>query len=635
MGYVRTLALIVPALCVVACGAEGSLVIDASAVSEARAIELSVFGVVESGEAATLCEGLRSGAIGVDDGRLRLLRELAFHVDEAAPEIGSVPAGETIFLAVARADAPGCPAVGSGCVARDLVERQSVDVDIVVEPAASPLPCPSDRACVAAECRDCASDFECDDALVCTDDDCAAGRCVHEAIAGCAPCEGAGDCDDGDPCTQDDCVARQCTHSPAADVDRDGDGQALDLCGGDDCDDGDASTYLGAPRQCGEAIDHDCDGRIDDDQGCTPCEPTSAAAFVHLGTIDVDARRGLTAIGATEPSRADPVVLYALSATDLRAFSVDPAGVATELGSITHGANDPLAPLVVGDRLLLVERNTPYRLLVFSRAALEAGEPAAQTILENPPWGRPYSALVTGSELRLTANPDSLWSMNVAQIDALEPPASPLLEGDDYWDNCADMLLADGYLLCLTPLSGVGKLSVAQLADPGVTPYRQFSLLLAEAYDFELFPDLGDTDWIGLAQRDEGLVYVGVADLERDASTWSREFQEDLDRSLFPAQDCHETTGCVLAMEVSAFGPSAAVVMTRDGTSPGRLQLFLVDLTAPTVPRARPTIDVSLHAVSLGTEEHLFVSGSLVFVANAPPESPPGVEVYEVDCDGP
>lgn len=638
MGSVRfsahALALVAPAAAFLGCGAEGALVIDVSAVPEARAVELHVLAV-DGGEPEELCDGLLSGVIDVGDERLRPLRELAFFVDEPAPEVGVVPAGETIFLAFVRADANGCPTVGSGCVARDLVERRSVDVEIGVEPTTTTRPCPPDLACVAAQCRDCASDAECGDGLPCTDDTCDAGRCVHAGVSGCVPCTDAAQCDDDDPCTHDDCVAEQCAFTPDPDADRDDDGHALDRCGGDDCDDDDPTTFAGATRQCGAALDHDCDGRIDDDQGCAACEPTATATFGHLASIEADARRGMTVIGSDEPAGAGPVVLYALSAADLRVFSVEPTGAVSELGSFAHGAADPLAPVVAGDRLVLAERGTPFRLLVFSRAELEAGQAGTPTILESPPWGRPYSVLATGRELHVTANPDSLWTIDLDDLDALVPPASPAFEGDDYWDNCADMLRAGSYLLCLTPLSGLGKLSVAQLAAPGgVAPAGQFSLFLAEAYDLEYLPDRGGEDWIALAQRDEGLVYVDVADLELDATAWTREYQEDLDRSWFPAQDCRETTGCVFAMEVAAFGSTAAVVLTRDEPSPGRLQLYLVDLEAPTVPVARPSIDVSLHSVSLGSEEHLFVSGSLVFVANAPPEATPGIEVFAIDCDG-
>jgi len=42
--------------------------------------------------------------------------------------------------------------------------------------------------------------------------------------------------------------------------DDDGDGYTSDTCGGDDCDDGAADVYPGAPEVCADGIDQDCDG---------------------------------------------------------------------------------------------------------------------------------------------------------------------------------------------------------------------------------------------------------------------------------------------------------------------------------------------------------------------------------------
>ncbi|WP_437636548.1 CotH kinase family protein [Sorangium sp. So ce854] len=49
----------------------------------------------------------------------------------------------------------------------------------------------------------------------------------------------------------------------------DADGDLSSGCG-DDCDDGDASVYPGAPELC-DLVDNDCDGRVDDDPSCPRC----------------------------------------------------------------------------------------------------------------------------------------------------------------------------------------------------------------------------------------------------------------------------------------------------------------------------------------------------------------------------
>ena len=49
--------------------------------------------------------------------------------------------------------------------------------------------------------------------------------------------------------------------------DEDGDGVDSLACGGADCNDADASVSPNAPEQCGNGIDDDCDGAIDEDDG--------------------------------------------------------------------------------------------------------------------------------------------------------------------------------------------------------------------------------------------------------------------------------------------------------------------------------------------------------------------------------
>ena len=77
---------------------------------------------------------------------------------------------------------------------------------------------------------------------------------------GAQPCGGPTDCDDGDSCTTDACEGGLCAHGARDD---DEDGFAPPECGGDDCNDFNASVHPGAPELCTDAADNDCNGVAD------------------------------------------------------------------------------------------------------------------------------------------------------------------------------------------------------------------------------------------------------------------------------------------------------------------------------------------------------------------------------------
>jgi Putative metal-binding motif len=132
----------------------------------------------------------------------------------------------------------------------------------------------------------------CDDGITCTVDTCGPNGCVHTAGPDTGPtaCPTGQFCQVGKGCVQGQACAttQQCVDAlggdacktniqcdPATDVctwqvlDKDGDGHAPAICGGDDCDDSDPTVYPGAPEIC-DGKDNDCNGKIDDGKNLCP-----------------------------------------------------------------------------------------------------------------------------------------------------------------------------------------------------------------------------------------------------------------------------------------------------------------------------------------------------------------------------
>lgn len=261
--------------------------------------------------------------------------------------------------------------------------------------------------------RVCTRNAQCDDGIECTDDLCLEGRCVSTPNSGRCDngrfCDGAelcdtrrgcvrGDpmsCDDSDVCTADRCdeESRTCMHRP---LDRDGDGDpdyhcTARPCGdagvaepdtgvmttcwrGRDCDDRDPRVNSTSREICGDMVDNNCNGFIDDAEpgGCAraPHDQCNDPLDISAGgvfSLDLSAARQDYALGCLGGATHDVVTRFRL--TEPRDVAIDGSTRNASVGLALQRVDQ--CGMVMGDPGIDCDNAYQARLRVHS---LPAGE---------------------------------------------------------------------------------------------------------------------------------------------------------------------------------------------------------------------------------------------------------------------
>lgn len=238
-------------------------------------------------------------------------------------------------------------------------------------------PCPDEIECTADVCLEetnrCFHDPQPE---LCSDGDACNGAEICDLFFGCtaaAPLY----CNDESSCTVDSCdPASGCVFSPR---DLDGDGFTDGRCGGDDCDDDPRfgrDIYPGAPEDCENRRDDDCDGSRDyNDEDCVPTNDTCDAPTLIAGPGTYSgATRGLRAdytLGCRTSMGADAV--FRLTLTEAQNATITVAGGGAGAGvTLRRWADCATGPEIrcnAGSPPMVIARELPagdYAILVQS-----------------------------------------------------------------------------------------------------------------------------------------------------------------------------------------------------------------------------------------------------------------------------
>jgi len=247
------------------------------------------------------------------------------------------------------------------------------------------IDCTFDRCDLAlSRCRNVPDNSLCQDATYCN------GREVCVLRTGCMPGPTV-TCQDDDPCTIDRCIeaSKSCTHGPR---DLDGDGDPDDHCVGKrDCNDIDPNVSSLRAEVCGNFVDDDCDGQIDE-AGCV--QPDSdVCANARIVTASG------TYLMSTVAARKD----YAATCTVSNAAAAKDVVVAIK---VPGAAGDPPQDVEVWPTTRAPAPNTKNEVAVAlqstcGQAASElacshvAGATAARAIARSAPAGSTVYAIVS------------------------------------------------------------------------------------------------------------------------------------------------------------------------------------------------------------------------------------------------
>lgn len=240
----------------------------------------------------------------------------------------------------------------------------------------------------------CDEDAACDDGASCTIDTCDLdlGRCRFTPDdAACADaifCDGAEvcvprvgcepgpphDCGDGDACTIDTCEedTQTCSRRPR-DADQDGDPDGH-CDGGGDCDDQDPARSSASPEVCGNGLDDDCDGDVDEGGCVAPphddCDDAleiepDATLVVSTAGADLDVGTSCSPEGAT----LDVVASIVVPDGPPRDVDVRARGSVGEIALALAGAcGDPSTELACGGPAVGADGDPRARVLARSVA---------------------------------------------------------------------------------------------------------------------------------------------------------------------------------------------------------------------------------------------------------------------------
>ena len=336
--------------------------------------------------------------------------------------------------------------------------------------------------------KPCSSDVDCDDAVPCTRDACdeGAGRCRHTADAALCDdgvfCNGVERCDlhlgcalgppiscaDNDPCTIDVCVeaTHSCAYAPR-DADQDGDPDAH--CGGGDCNDQNPLVSSLHPEICGNGVDDNCDGNVDE----MPCaQPAYDTCFDPLALPGPGAYT-LSTAGAMLDYGASCGVQQTTTARDVVAYLEIPPGADRRL--------DVKAAVPSGSVAVAIATScgVPQTELACakSQTATNGGQVAHARAWDVPP-GQAWIVVY--------ADADTNALVNVSLADAGLPPTN---------ETCgtASAIVPDAPIT--VPLVGVAADVPTKCGYAG--PDLVYRLDLAEPHDVRAFAST--VDGLGLA----------------------------------------------------------------------------------------------------------------------------------------